>query len=378
MTSTETPSLLADGNSPGRVSPGVCPERTVAPISGVTPPAHVGGCPRAPACAGPSLKALTELENLWECWRRARRNKAQRPSIQRFAADPLYYLSLIQERLRARRYTFGPYKTFVVREKKHRDVVDAPMKDRIVHWMLYRALYPIWEHRFIPDTYGNLVGRGTHAAIYRLADLCRRPKAQWVLQLDISKYFYSVRHDRLKERTRRYIGDEDLRRLIADLIDSYSTDARYDALFPFDSAYHRTKAKGMPIGNLSSQLFANIFLAEFDRWATSTGLAVGYMRYVDDMIWLAEDKCVLREIASKAVARLNEEGLIVHPNKMRLAPVKQGIPFLGYRIDGNRISVGARIRAGYLRCMKRHRIGYECDDALQSYYAMLAYAGRNG
>jgi hypothetical protein len=98
--------------------------------------------PAAAAGHGSDFHQLTTLDNLFACWLEASRNKGSRERIQRFASDPLGYLVIIQERLRARRYTFGPYRTFTVREKKFRDVVDAPMRDRIVHWMLYDYMLP--------------------------------------------------------------------------------------------------------------------------------------------------------------------------------------------------------------------------------------------
>ncbi|MFD2271785.1 hypothetical protein ACFS07_13135 [Undibacterium arcticum] len=107
---------------------------------------------------------------MYHCWLNAKRNKSKRLRVQQFGEDPLRYLTIIQERLQSRSYSFGPYKSFTVREKKFRHVVDAPMKDRVVHWMLYDYMLPIWQPRFIHDTYGNLPGRGTHAAVRRLAE----------------------------------------------------------------------------------------------------------------------------------------------------------------------------------------------------------------
>jgi hypothetical protein len=189
-------------------------------------------------------------------------------------------------------YSFGPYKTFTVREKKFRHVVDAPMKDRVVHWMLYQHLLPIWQPRFIHDTYGNLPCRGTHAAINRLAQFCRAQDAKWAL----------------------------LRKLITALIDSFKTDGQFDDLFAPDSMYRRTWAKGMPIGNLSSQLLANIFLCDFDHWVKETLRVNRYIRYVDDMVIVAATQDELLDIRAAIVGKLAADGLTIHPHKMRLAP----------------------------------------------------------
>lgn len=296
--------------------------------------------------------------------------------MQRFAADPLHYLSLIQQRLRARSYTFGPYRTFTVREKKFRLVVDAPMKDRIVHWMLYEHLLPIWQPRFIHDTYGNLPGRGTHVAVRRLADFCRRPANTWALQLDISKYFHAIPHDRLKARVLRHVGDEDLRRLIISLIDSYRTDGRYDDLFAPDSAYRRTAAKGMPIGNLSSQLFANIYLDDFDHWMKEVLHVRCYIRYVDDLVILGGSAEELRALAGRIVERMTADGLTIHPRKVRLAPTHAGVPFLGYVVWPGHVSAGQYLRSRYHYRLREHENhGRDRSEALRSYRAALSHTG---
>jgi retron-type reverse transcriptase len=325
---------------------------------------------------GAEFYRLTTLDNLWNCWEHARSNKGGRLRIQRFGEDPLGHLITIQKRLRDRQYTFGPYKTFTVREKKFRDVVDAPMKDRIVHWMLYQYLLPIWQPRFILDTFGNLPGRGTLAAINRLAQFARSERATWVLQLDISKYFYSVNHALLKERILQHIGDHELRVLLISLVDSFQTDGSYDHLFGPDTLYRQTTAKGMPIGNLTSQLFANIFLNDFDHWIKETLRVKRYVRYVDDMAILGESREQLQEVCAAITTKLASEGLTIHPHKIRLAPASAGIPFLGSIVWQNHISMGRYIRARYHQRLRQHESGVrDRSEALRSYRAMLAHTG---
>jgi len=318
---------------------------------------------------------LISLPSLYQCWLKAKRNKGRFERIQRFGEDPLRYLLTIQQRLRERTYTFGPYKTFTVREKKWRDVVDAPMKDRIVHWMLYDYLLPIWQPRFIHDTYGNLPGRGTHAAVRRLAEFCRSERNIWALQLDISKYFYAVPHEQLKARALRYIGDEEIRRLIVSLVDSFRTGDAYDHLFDPASRYRQTAAKGMPIGNLSSQLFANIYLSDFDHWVKETLRIRHYVRYVDDMVILGHCREQLEQLCQQIVQYLDDDGLTIHPRKIRLAPVAAGVPFLGYVIWPNSISAGQRLRRRYHYRLRQHEGGQDRSEALNSYRAALVFTG---
>lgn len=359
----------------GRNSPGTIPKAWPT-----AKPKTAAGLPSAAAESGRNTESeffcRTSLASLFGYWNKAKKSKGRSLRVQRFGDDPLRYLLAIQERLRARTYSFGPYKEFTVREKKFRHVVDAPMKDRVVHWMLYQYMLPIWQPRFIADTFGNLPGRGTHAAVRRLAQFTRAPANAWVLQVDISKYFYSINHSLLKARILRYIGDQDIRTLLVDLVDSFRTDGQYDALFPADGMYRQTGDKGMPIGNLSSQLFANIFLNDFDHWVKQELRIKHYIRYVDDMVILAGTRAELLEISAKIVAKLAADGLTLHPKKIRLAPAAAGIPFLGYVVWPNHISVGAYGRARYHQRLRQHETGgYDRTEALASYKAMFSHTG---
>ncbi len=358
----------------GRSSPGEIPKARQP-----AKPKTAAGLPSAAAESGAvpaPFHELTSFSSLFGYWRNAKKNKTTSLRVQRFGDDPLRYLSIVQQKLRARTYTFGPYKTFTVREKKFRHVVDAPMKDRVVHWMLYSYMLPIWQPRFIADTYGNLPGRGTHAAIQRLAQFARTDGAKWVLQLDISKYFYSINHSLLKARVLRYIGDQNIRSLLVDLVDSFETGDQYDALFPADGMYRRTRAKGMPIGNLSSQLFANIFLCDFDHWVKQVLRIKHYIRYVDDIVILADTREELQAISAAIVQRLALDGLTIHPKKVRLAPAAEGIPFLGYVVWPRHVSAGKYIRARYHQRLRQHETGgRDRTAAIASYQAMFKHTG---
>lgn len=370
-------SCLDAGNAGGRLFLGRASRGASAPKARqYAQPGTSAGPSGAAEERGTEFHRLTSLNNLFGCWRKARLAKGHSIRVQRFGADVLHYLSLIQERLRDRSYTFGPYRCFTVREKKFRQVVDAPMKDRVVHWMIYQHLLPTWQPRFIADTYGNLPGRGTHAAVRRLSEFCRRAANTWALQLDISKYFHAVPHDLLKARLLRYQGDEDFRRLISSLIDSYHTDCTYDDLFPVDGLYRKTLAKGMPIGNLTSQLAANVFLNGFDHWIKEQLRVRCYIRYVDDVVILGNDPDGLRETCRQVVGKMAGDGLTIHPKKIRVAPVAAGVPFLGYVVWPGHISAGQYLRRRYHNRLREHEWGArDHTEALQSYRAALRHTG---
>jgi hypothetical protein len=318
-------------------------------------PAHPPNIEAPAGCSmqgGSNFEQLTTLSHLHWCWRKARTAKSRKTRVQRFDQDALRYLSLIKQRLRNEVFEFGPYKYFQVVEKKRRDVVDSPMKDRVVHWLIYEHLTTIWQKRFIHDSYGNIRGRGTHAAVKRAAEFARKPANKYVLSIDLSKFFYSVQHSHLKKAVLRHLGDQKIRDLVIRLIDSFVTDDRYDDIFPDDSTYRQVAQKGMPLGNLTSQLFCNILLNDFDHWVKEKLAVQHYIRYVDDMLFFGENKADLWALSVTLVEYLDSIGLIVNPRKTSILPVSHGIPFLGYIIWPNHVSTGWRIRNGYAAAMR--------------------------
>ena len=190
--------------------------------------------------------------------------------------------------------------------------------------------------------------------------------------LDIIK----MPRDRLKARVLRYIGDHDIRQLLTSLIDSWRTDNRFDDLFHSDSAYRCTEAKGIPIGNLSSQLFANIYLSDFDHWVKEQLRLRYFIRYVDDMVCLFESREEAQTTCARITERLSADGLTVHPRKIRIAPASAGIPFLGYVVWPNHVSAGRYLRRRYLQRLRQHETGgYDRSESLESYRAMFGHTG---
>jgi len=140
--------------------------------------------------------------------------------------------------------------------------------------------------------------------------------------------------------------------------------------------YRQTAAKGMPIGNLSSQLFANIYLSDFDHWVKETLRVHHYTRYVDDMVILGESPEQLQDLCTLIVAKLDKDGLIIHPHKTRIAPIAAGVPFLGYVVWPGHVSAGQRLRHRYHYRLRQHESGQQDrSQALNSYRAALAHTG---
>lgn len=341
----------------------------------ITPPtADVpDGCPVEGGSTS-VFEEITSLANLWRCWKKTCKGKFGKDRVQRFDANAMQYLLIIQERLRDGTFRFGPYRYFEIMDKKRRDVVDSPMKDRVVHRMIYDHLAARWFKRFIHDSYGNIKGKGTLKAVQRAAEFARKPTNQYALQLDISKFFYSVPHDVLIRSVLRHEGDQRVRDLLMRLIDSFRTDSRYDNLFERDGPYRTNAAKGMPLGNLTSQLFCNIVLNDFDHHTKEVLSLRYYMRYVDDILVFGPDSKSLHDIADTMTALLNDIGLQVHPRKRTVRPAATGTPYLGMVIWPRHISAGIRLRRNYHRALRSAATDANLE-ALTAYRGWMGHTG---
>jgi hypothetical protein len=339
------------------------------------PPERPQGCPAGSGSMSSDFERITDLSNLWRCWLKTRKGKFGKNRVQRFDVDAMKYLVSIQQRLRDDTFRFGPYRYFEVVDKKRRDVVDSPMKDRVVHRMIYDHLAPRWNQRFIHDSYGNIKGKGTLKALQCAAEFARKPCNLYALQLDISKFFYSVPHDVLLDAVLRHEGDQRIRDLLIRLVDSFYTDDRYDALFEEDSAYRSRRDKGMPLGNLTSQLFCNILLNDFDHFVKEQIGLRFYLRYVDDILVFGDNTRTLHEIADHLTEYLYGLGLQVHPQKRSVRPVTSGIPYLGMIIWPNHLSAGKRLRRNYHRALRLSGGSLAKDQAIQAYLGWFSHFG---
>lgn len=318
--------------------------------------------------------ALTELDQLRRMWLKVRNARSTRPRYVRFNENQLKNLQIIQYRLRTDTFEFGPYQYFVVQEKTRRSIANAPLKDRPPHWLLYEHLMAQWQRRFIHDCYGNLPGKGTHAAVRRLASWTRKPALTYALQIDIAKYFSSIQHSYLKKILFEREGNSHIRNLLDGLIDSFVTSDEFDHLFPKDSPYRKTKEKGIALGNLDSQIIANIYMNEIDHWFKETLRLKHYIRYVDDMIILGSSVEELTQLQTLIENQLAAIGLSVNPKKTKIRKITQGIPFLGYIVWPNHISAGKRVRRQYAKKLRRMD-GTDSSATRASYNGIFKHTG---
>lgn len=250
---------------------------------------------------------IYDFENLHKAWEEARKGKRYRDDVLIFNRNYEEQLINIQNHLIYETYEVGKYHTFYVYEPKKRLIMSLPFKDRIVQWAIYRQLFPLYEKTFIFDSYACRKGKGTHKAAdrlqYWLRQTERKPERYYYLKMDISKYFYRVDHDILLKILARRIKDQRLLNLLEKIINCESMNFGLPPGKEPDevAVSDRLSNKGMPIGNLTSQMFANIYLNEVDQYAKHELGLHYYIRYMDDIIILHHDKKYLAEVKDKII-----------------------------------------------------------------------------
>lgn len=274
---------------------------------------------------------IVAWENLLLAARKARRGKRDRAAVQRFEFDLEGHLLRLRDELEAGAYVPGEFRTHWISRPKARLISAAPYRDRVVHHALMNVLEPILDRRFHPHSYACRKGKGTHAAADRLQAMMRRHR--YVLQCDIRKFFPCIDHAILKGRFRRLVKDERALWLMDLIVDHSNEQEEVVEYFPGDGLFTPgSRRRGLPIGNLTSQWFANWYLNDLDHFVTSR-LAIGaYVRYCDDFLLLHDDREALRRAAALIGAKLGADRLRLHEDRLSVAPCRAGARFVGFRI----------------------------------------------
>jgi retron-type reverse transcriptase len=238
-------------------------------------------------------ESICAFENLLQGASKAQRGKRFKASTARFNFFLERELLTLQNELLTQRYRPGAYTTFTIREPKTRLISAAPYRDRVVHHALCNVIEPLFERTFIYDSYACRQAKGTHAAVERFSRFCRQYRD--IFKADLAQYFPSIDHDILFAILSRTIRDRRTRWLIRQIIDASNPQPPVLHYFPGDDLFMPiTRRKGLPIGNLASQLFANIYLNGFDHFVKETLRCRAYIRYCDDFVVFSDDKQALR------------------------------------------------------------------------------------
>jgi len=288
--------------------------------------------------------------NLLLAYRNASRGKRGREPAARFEYHLEDHLVDLQDELRDKTYRPGAYHSFYIHEPKRRLISAAPFRDRVVHHALCNVIQPILEKSFIHDSYANRVGKGTHRALDRAQHYARR--YPYVLQCDVRQFFPSVDHALLRRILRRRIHDPDVRWLIDRILESGEgvLSEEYEMVwFPGDDLLAACRPRGLPIGNLTSQFWANCYLDPFDHFVKRELRCRAYVRYVDDVLLFGEDKRVLWGWKRALIERLARFRLAIHETRAQVRPVGEGIPFLGFVVYPNVRRLKRRNGVNYAR-----------------------------
>jgi len=278
----------------------------------------------------------------------------------------------LQQEIREVAWQPGGYRSKVVRDPKRRTIFIAPFRDRVVHQALCHVIAPLFEETFIYDTYACRKGKGSHAAVDRLTCFLRKSGSTYVLKGDLKKYFDSIPHGLVMRELEWRIADGAVLELLRRIVASYESD--FDGQPEFGP-------RGIPIGNLTSQWFANIVGGCLDQYVKHELGCKMYIRYMDDFLLMSDSKAQLREWLDGIRGLLDSVGLVLNP-KTRIIRAKDGVPFLGYRVWANHRRV---LRPNVVRGRRRMRRWLEDVQAgkmdpldavgrLRSWFAHLGHA----
>ncbi len=267
---------------------------------------------------------LCSIENLRLAFKKAKKGKTKKRYVKRFKKDLKENILRLREELLNKTYSPHPLKTFILRDPKTRKINKSVFRDRVIHHALINIIGHLFEDGFIYDSHANQIGKGTLKAVERFDKFKRKVSRNdtrkcFILKADIKHYFEEINHDILMGILKRKIKDENVLWLIKLILNNRMIGGK--------------KIKGMPLGNLTSQYFANVYLNELDQFVKHKLKAKYYIRYVDDFVILHDSKDQLKKWKDEIGIFLKEKlDLELHPNKSQILKLEKGIKFLGFRI----------------------------------------------
>lgn len=316
-------------------------------------------------------------EALFAAWNSFKKDKRNKKDVLRFEWKLEQNIFQLHRDLQSRRYHHGPYSSFNINDPKPRNIHKATVRDRILHHAVFTALNPIFEPTFIANSFSCRIGKGTHKDVDTLARIARAVSRNghrpcFALKCDVKKFFATVDHEVLLHILRKRIKDIDAIWLLEEIIGSFSSE--------FSSLFER---KGLPIGNLTSQLFANVYLNVFDQFVKNELKVKNYLRYTDDFVIISDNKLYLENLITPISEFLHSRlKLSLHPKKITIRTFHQGIDFLGYVILPYHRLLRTKTKQRVFRKL-RQRIS-ECrsgviskeslEQSLQSYLGVLSHA----
>ncbi len=289
--------------------------------------------------AGELIERIANADNLRLAFWKASRGKRAKAEVLRFRADLDARLRILREKLFSASVAWGPYRTFKVYDPKERMICVAPFRDRVAQHAIINVVEPHFESYQIHDSYACRRGKGLDGAIARAACFSRR--GDWYLKMDVRKYFDSIHHEVLKGLLSRRFKDPVLLALLDGVINSHAA----------------SPGRGVPIGNLTSQFFANHYLAILDHHLKETMHCHRYVRYMDDFVVWDSQKQRLRQLGNE-IAHFLGGALKLEMKPVCLNACSRGMTFLGYRVYPGRVRLAARSRTRFRHKMAQYQDNY--------------------
>lgn len=310
---------------------------------------------------------IISTENLLLAWKEFIMGKKSRIDVQEFERNLVSNVISLHNDLENRTYKHSLYKAFNITDPKPRNIHKAQVRDRLLHHAIYRTLYPFFDKTFIADSYSCRVNKGTHKAINQFRKYTHKvsknnTKTCWVLKCDIKKFFANIDHNTLKEILTRYISDKDILQLLSEIINSFHAPNNIYAMADIE--------KGLPLGNLTSQLLVNIYMNEFDQFMKRELKVKYYIRYADDFVVLQNNKIDLESILPKISGFLEKKlKLQLHPDKVFVKTLASGVDFLGWvHFPYHRV-----LRTSTKRRMLKNIKNNRKIESVQSYLGLLKH-----
>ncbi|MGD0328488.1 MAG: reverse transcriptase/maturase family protein [Minisyncoccia bacterium] len=282
------------------------------------------------------FERIVSPEALFHAWDEFKRGKRMKKDVLAFEKELEHNIFDLHRDLQTKRYRHGPYTDFYIQDPKLRHIYKANVRDRVLHHAMFAALNPIFEPTYIPNSFSCRIGKGTHKGVEILTQMLRAvshngTQSCYALKCDVRKFFDSINHDVLLSILERRITDPDTCWLMREIIESYEAAGCRERERERERESKNTPRKGLPIGNLTSQLFANIYLNEFDQFVKHDLYIKHYVRYTDDFLIVSNDSEKLKTFLQPMRDFLRERlKLELHPDKVEIRRYSRGVDFLGY------------------------------------------------
>lgn len=309
------------------------------------------------------FKEISSLENLFLAWNEFVKGKKYKKDVMDFSLHLSENIYSLHQDLINKTYIHGSYHAFNISDPKPRNIHKATVRDRLLHHSIYRVLYPYLDKKFIYDSYSCRVNKGTHPAINRFRFFANKAsknntKTLWILKCDIRKFFASIDHKRLIQILGIYDLDRNTLWLLEKVIMSFNT----------------RPGKGLPLGNLTSQLLVNVYMDWFDQYMKHRLRVKYYIRYADDFVLMSRDKEELENILVQVKFFLKDNLLLdLHPNKVFIKTRFSGVDFLGF-VNFPKHKV---LRTTTKNRMMKRIEGGVSKETIQSYIGLLKHGNTN-